>query len=133
MSREPDWEIFEKIRETNDKQRELLRERERELLDKASEADQLQQQFDQLNDANKDLRRKNHHISSQIRTLIEERADLQAVVAEQAKNVTALNKRLGMAQRDHQDLVQSQVRSIDIIIFSSNCRQCGELVRWSSR
>ena len=44
-----------------------------------------------------------------MRALVEERADLQASLQEQSRNVTALNKRLGLAQRDNQDLVQSQV------------------------
>lgn len=48
-------------------------------------------------------------MSQQMRTLVEERADLQALLQEQSRNLTALNKRLGVAQRDNEDLVQSQV------------------------
>ena len=44
-----------------------------------------------------------------MRSLVEERADLQASLQEQTRNATALSKRLGLAQRDNQDLVQSQV------------------------
>ena len=60
---------------------------------------------------NKELRRKQSHISQQMRTLVEERADLQALLQEQSKNLAALNKRLGVAQRDNEDLVQCQVDS----------------------
>lgn len=49
-------------------------------------------------------------MSQQMKTLVEERAELQAALQEQTRAVTALNKRLGIAQRDNQDLVQSQVR-----------------------
>lgn len=70
---------------------------------------QLQGQLERLTESNKELRRKHSQISHQMRALVEERADLQASLQEQSRNVTALNKRLGLAQRDNQDLVQSQV------------------------
>ena len=63
-----------------------------------------------MSEINKELRRKQNHLSQQMRTLVEERADLQALLQEQSRTVTALNKRLGVAQRDNEDLVQSQVR-----------------------
>ena len=70
---------------------------------------QLQSQLERLTESNKELRKKHSQISHQMRALVEERADLQASLQEQSRNVTALNKRLGLAQRDNQDLVQSQV------------------------
>jgi hypothetical protein len=48
-------------------------------------------------------------MSQQMRTLVEERADLQALHQEQSRNLAALNKRLGVAQRDNEDLIQCQV------------------------
>jgi len=108
IAKEPDWDLFEKIRESNEKQREQLREKEKELQDKVSEAETLQSQVDRLTDSNRELRRKTNHVQQQLRSLVEERADLQAMLQESSKTVTALNKRLGVAQRDNQDLVQSQ-------------------------
>ena len=70
---------------------------------------QLQSQLERLTESNKELRRKHSQISHQMRSLVEERADLQASLQEQTRNATALSKRLGLAQRDNQDLVQSQV------------------------
>jgi hypothetical protein len=64
---------------------------------------------DRLTELNKELRRKQTHMSQQMRTLVEERADLQALHQEQSRNLAALNKRLGVAQRDNEDLIQSQV------------------------
>ena len=60
-------------------------------------------------ESNKELRRKSNHVAEQMRSLVEERADLQAALQEQSRSVDVLSKRLGLAQRDNQDLVQSQV------------------------
>lgn len=62
-----------------------------------------------MTEINKELRRKQSHMSQQMRTLVEERADLQALHQEQSRNLTALQKRLGVAQRDNEDLIQCQV------------------------
>lgn len=62
-----------------------------------------------MTETNKDLRRKQNHVAQQMRTLVDERADLHALLQEQTRSLTALNKRLGVAQRDNEDLVQSQV------------------------
>jgi len=39
--REPDWDLFEKLREVNEKQREQLRLRDKEYQDKLSEAESV--------------------------------------------------------------------------------------------
>lgn len=39
VNRDPDWNLFEKLRETNEKHRELLRIRDKEIQDKISEAE----------------------------------------------------------------------------------------------
>ena len=39
--REPDWDLFEKLRDVNEKQREQLRLRDKEYQDKLSEADSV--------------------------------------------------------------------------------------------
>lgn len=72
---------------------------------------QLHAQVERLTEINKDLRRKQSHMSQQMRQLVEERADLQALLQEQSRSLAALNRRLGMAQRDNEDLVQSQSQS----------------------
>lgn len=137
IQKELDWDLFEKLREANEKQRDLLRIRDKDYQDKLSEAEsvslflqnflptsadsmdglQLQSQVDRLTEINKDLRRKQSHMSQQMRTLVEERADLQALLQEQSRNLTALNKRLGVAQRDNEDLVQSQVEYIFFCVY----------------
>ncbi|KZS13919.1 RILP-like protein homolog isoform X1 [Daphnia magna] len=106
--KEPDWDIFEKLREANEKQRDLLRCRDKEYQDKVAENESLQNQVERLTEINKELRRKQSHMSQQMRTLVEERADLQALHQEQSRNLTALQKRLGVAQRDNEDLIQCQ-------------------------
>jgi len=108
VSRDQNWDLFEKLRESNEKQREQLRVREKEFQDKLGETESLQSQLERLTESNKELRRKHSQISHQMRSLVEERADLQASLQEQTRNATALSKRLGLAQRDNQDLVQSQ-------------------------
>ena len=39
--REPDWDLFEKLREVNEKQREQLRARDKEFQDKLSESESV--------------------------------------------------------------------------------------------
>lgn len=114
IPKEPDWDLFEKLREANEKQRDLLRCRDKEYQDKLSESESLQNQVDRLTELNKELRRKQTHMSQQMRTLVEERADLQALHQEQSRNLAALNKRLGVAQRDNEDLIQSQNDAPDL-------------------
>jgi len=108
VRRDPNWDLFEKMRDSNEKHREQLRVRDKEYQDKMGETESLHSQLERLTESNKELRRKHSQISHQMRALVEERADLQASLQEQSRNVTALNKRLGLAQRDNQDLVQSQ-------------------------
>ncbi|XP_046449826.1 RILP-like protein homolog isoform X2 [Daphnia pulex] len=114
IPKEPDWDLFEKLREANEKQRDLLRCRDKEYQDKLCESESLHNQVDRLTEINKELRRKQTHMSQQMRTLVEERADLQALHQEQSRNLAALNKRLGVAQRDNEDLIQCQNDAPDL-------------------
>ncbi len=65
--------------------------------------------MERLQESNKELRRKNHHGAQKLHALAEERAELHAQLLESSKTVAGLSKRLGLAQRDNQDLVQFQV------------------------
>ena len=105
---ELDWDLFEKLREVNEKQREQLRSKDKDYQDKVAQVESLSSQVDRLSDSNRELRRKAVHAADQMRCLAEERADLQAALNDQARNLDVLNKRLGLAQRDNQDLIRSK-------------------------
>lgn len=108
VSREPDWDLFERLREVNEKQREQLRYKDKEFQDKLAELESLSSEVERLSESNKELRRKAVHSADQMRCLAEERADLQAALNDQSRNLDLLNKRLGLAQRDNQDLIHSK-------------------------
>ena len=57
----------------------------------------------------KELRRKHRVVQAQVHTLIGERADFLAQVHDQQRELQLLRQRLGVAQRENEDLACSAV------------------------
>lgn len=68
----------------------------------------------------KELRRKHRGSQTQVRGLIDERADFLAQLQDQHRELLGLRQRLGLAQKENEDLAKSHVckRSIIYFVFS---------------
>lgn len=58
---------------------------------------------------NKELRKKLRISQGQVRNLIDERADFLTQLQDQQHQLSSLRQRLGIAEKENEDLAQSQV------------------------
>jgi hypothetical protein len=68
----------------------------------------------------KELRRKHRNGQAQVRGLIDERADFLAQLQDQHRELLGLRQRLGLAQKENEDLAKSHVckHCITCFVFS---------------
>lgn len=69
---------------------------------------QLTIQIERLKNTTSDTRRRQKLLQAQIRTLCEERADFLAQLQDQHREIFALRRRLGIAEKENEDLIKSQ-------------------------
>ncbi|XP_042875793.1 RILP-like protein homolog [Penaeus japonicus] len=74
----------------------------------------LKSQLEKVNHVNRELRRRQRTYGSQMRSLIDERAELQAALQEETRAVNVLRQRLGLAQKENEDLASSSSDSLDL-------------------
>lgn len=67
-------------------------------------------QVERLTSSSRELRRKHKTLQNQVRTLCDERADFLVQLQDQQRDITALRQRLGLAQKENEDL--AKVKSI---------------------
>lgn len=60
----------------------------------------------------RELRRKHRSLQNQVRTLCDERADFLVQLQDQKRKIGSLTQRLGLAQKENEDLAKSDVRFI---------------------
>ncbi|XP_022223193.1 LOW QUALITY PROTEIN: RILP-like protein homolog [Drosophila obscura] len=102
-----DTQVLQRLKEQIYKQRDELKQRERELQDKYSELEHLNIQSERLKGSERDTRRRHKLMQAQVKTLCEERADFLAQLQDQCREINQLRKRLGLAEKENEDLVQS--------------------------
>jgi chromosome segregation ATPase len=68
----------------------------------------LQGQLERNTAQGRELRRKQRGYQSQVRALLDERADCQAQLQEQQRELMNLRQRLGLAQKENEDLLQAE-------------------------
>jgi hypothetical protein len=78
----------------------------------------------------KELRRKHRGSQAQVRSLIDERADFLAQLQDQQRELVGLRQRLGLAQKENEDLAKSHVckYSLSFLVFSIECCNSGQHV-----
>jgi hypothetical protein len=81
---------------------------------------QLSTQVERLTVIGKELRRKHRGSQAQVRNLIDERADFLAQLQDQHRELLGLRQRLGLAEKENEDLAKSHVckRCITFLVFS---------------
>lgn len=65
---------------------------------------QLTIQMDRLNNSGRESRKRQKLLQVQVRSLVEERADFLAQLQDQHREIIALKKRLGIAEKENEDL-----------------------------
>ncbi|KAH8286622.1 hypothetical protein KR018_001812 [Drosophila ironensis] len=102
-----DSQVLQRLKEQIYKQRDELKQRDRELQDKYSELEHLSIQAERLKTSERDTRRRHKLMQAQVKTLCEERADFLAQLQDQSRDINHLRKRLGLAEKENEDLVAS--------------------------
>ena len=74
-------------------------------------------QVDRLTTIGKELRRKHKITQSQVRTLIDERADFLAQLQDQQRDITTLRQSLGIAEKENEDLTKNVTGNLIFVLF----------------
>ncbi|XP_072381357.1 RILP-like protein homolog isoform X3 [Diabrotica undecimpunctata] len=102
-------DILQRLKDSVEKQRDEIRFKEKLLQEKNLDVDNLKTQVEKLTSSSKELRRKHKSMQNQVRTLCDERADFLVQLQDQQRDISALRQRLGLAQKENEDLVKSDV------------------------
>ncbi|XP_014203868.1 RILP-like protein homolog isoform X2 [Copidosoma floridanum] len=113
-SQEVDIAVLHRLRTMIDKQREQIRQRDRELAHKGTEMENLKDQVDKLTVVGRELKRKQRQAQMQARGLVEERADFLAQLQDQNRELINLRARLGLARKENEDLSKSNQPCTDL-------------------
>ncbi|CAL7938651.1 rab interacting lysosomal protein like isoform X2 [Xylocopa sonorina] len=107
-SQEVDVAVLQHLRSMIDRQREQIRGRDKELLQKNTEIENLTAQVEKLSVVGRELKRKQRQAQMQARGLVEERADFLAQLQDQNRELINLRARLGLAKKENEDLSKLQ-------------------------
>ncbi|XP_072381358.1 RILP-like protein homolog isoform X4 [Diabrotica undecimpunctata] len=97
-------DILQRLKDSVEKQRDEIRFKEKLLQEKNLDVDNLKTQVEKLTSSSKELRRKHKSMQNQVRTLCDERADFLVQLQDQQRDISALRQRLGLAQKENEDL-----------------------------
>uniref|UniRef100_A0A8D8M340 RILP-like protein homolog n=1 Tax=Cacopsylla melanoneura TaxID=428564 RepID=A0A8D8M340_9HEMI len=114
LSPELDIGVLQKLRGQVDTLRDQMRNKEKELSYKSSDVENLNRQIDRLTSTVRELRRKARLGQVQVRGLIDERADFLAALQDNQREVIGLKQQLGLAEKENEDLYNSQSDSPDL-------------------
>ncbi|XP_050045072.1 RILP-like protein homolog isoform X2 [Dermacentor andersoni] len=106
--------VLERLRDAFDKQGAQLRHNEKDMAKKAADIESLQQQLEASKKAAQEQSRRNRRLQQQMRQLCEERGDLQVQLQDQQSQLQTLQERLGIAVKDHDDILQSRDAALDM-------------------
>ncbi|XP_017787170.1 PREDICTED: RILP-like protein homolog isoform X2 [Nicrophorus vespilloides] len=99
-----DGAMLQRLKATLEKQRDEIRTKDKAIQDKSCDIDTLRSQVDRLTGISRELRRKHKVLQNQVRNLCDERADFLVQLQDQHRDVTALRQRLGLAEKENEDL-----------------------------
>ncbi|KAK2723143.1 RILP-like protein homolog isoform X2 [Artemia franciscana] len=99
---------YNRLRELVDKQRDQIRSKEKDLAMKTVELETIKGRNDRLGETVKEIRKRQKQAAAQIRSLLDDRAELQAQIQDQSRVITALKKQLTLAAKEVEDMQQPQ-------------------------
>lgn len=91
-----------------ERQREYIKEKDREAISQANEIEQLTSQVERLKNASKDTKKRQKMLQLQIRNLCEERADFLVQIQDQHREIVQLKQKLGIVVKENEDLLSSK-------------------------
>lgn len=102
-----DSSTISKLKSKINEQSDEMKYKERELHEKLSEMTNMSSQLERLKSSLGECRRRQKLSQNQMITLFEERADFLAQLQDQQHEITMLRKRLGIAEKENEDLTDS--------------------------
>ncbi|GJQ85388.1 hypothetical protein Trydic_g10162 [Trypoxylus dichotomus] len=110
--------MLQRLQASFEKQRDELRLKDKLLQEKCNDIEMLKLQVERLTGTSRDLRRKHKSLQLQIRNLCDERADFIVLLQDQQRDITYLRQRLGLAQKENEDLAKSSaVLPSDVVVY----------------
>ncbi|KAJ8916549.1 hypothetical protein NQ315_000191 [Exocentrus adspersus] len=106
MTPTTDNDVLQRLKDSVEKQRDEIRLKERLLQEKNLDVDNLKSQVERLTISSRELRRKHKSMQAQVRALCDEKADFLAQLQDQQRDISALRQRLGLAQKENEDLAK---------------------------
>ncbi|XP_066292844.1 RILP-like protein 1 isoform X2 [Branchiostoma lanceolatum] len=110
-----DFEVMTRLKETVDRQRDALRAKDMEINQRNMELEALQSQVERLAKVNHDLRRKQAITQQQGKSLVEEKAHLQASLQGKEQEITALKDRLGLQGDLGDQIIKEMMDSLEVL------------------
>ncbi|XP_044738101.1 RILP-like protein homolog isoform X1 [Chrysoperla carnea] len=98
--------MLERLRALVDKQRDELRAKEKIILERNEDIENLSSQVERLSATTRELRRKQRALQTQTRTLCDERADFLVQMQDQQRELNVLRKRFNVASKQAEDLAK---------------------------
>uniref|UniRef100_A0A0K8TMV5 Putative myosin class ii heavy chain n=1 Tax=Tabanus bromius TaxID=304241 RepID=A0A0K8TMV5_TABBR len=99
-----DGQILQRLKTQVNQQRDEIKAKDRELQEKVNDMETLNIQVERLKNSSRENRRRHKQIQVQVRNLLEEKADFLAQLQDQHREITVLRRRLGIAEKENEDL-----------------------------
>ncbi|KRT80375.1 hypothetical protein AMK59_8729, partial [Oryctes borbonicus] len=110
--------MLQRLQASFEKQRDELRLKDKLVQEKCNDIEMLKLQVERLTGTSRELRRKHKSLQLQIRNLCDERADFIVLLQDQQRDITFLRQRLGLAQKENEDLAKSSaVLPSDVVVY----------------
>ncbi|XP_078681057.1 RILP-like protein 1 isoform X5 [Branchiostoma floridae x Branchiostoma belcheri] len=121
-----DFEVMARLKETVDRQRDTLRAKDMEINQRNMELEALQSQVERLAKVNHDLRRKQAITQQQGKSLVEEKAHLQASLQGKEQEIAALKDRLGLKGDLGDQIIKEMMDSLETLRTEDSDRSHGK-------
>lgn len=89
-----------KLKEQIDKQRNEIKQKNKELQEKVDHVDQYVAEVEQFKHQNTEVKKRSKLLQNQVKTLCEERADFLAKIQEQHRMIVTMKKQLGISEQE---------------------------------
>ncbi|XP_037039328.1 RILP-like protein homolog isoform X2 [Bradysia coprophila] len=103
-----DLQTLQRFREQVEKHRKEMKMKDAELAEAEQSIQGLNIQMERLSNSSRESRKRQKLLQVQVRSLVEERADFLAQLQDQHREILSLRKRLGIAEKENEDLSKCQ-------------------------
>lgn len=115
---ESDYQKLQRLRGQMEKQRDELMCRDQEIEEKNSEIENFNIQLERLRNTNRDSRKRQKLLQTQVRTLLDERSDLLLQIQDQTREINVLRRSIGFGESE--DLMRTAGACAGISQLSNN-------------